>query len=94
MRDTDILLDIGAHVGSITIPAARKVKHVFAFESLFTDELRENVRLNGLTNVTIFPLALGNGSTIDLKFFDSKKIISKPIHLRKLSLSVAKKMIF
>jgi FkbM family methyltransferase len=73
MRDTDILLDIGAHIGSVTIPAARKVKHVFAIEPIFTEELRENVRLNGLTNVTILSLALGNGEKVNLSFFVSKK---------------------
>ena len=73
MRSTDILLDIGAHIGSVTIPAAHRVKHVFAIEPLFTEELRENVRLNGLTNVTILPIALGDGGTIDLKFFESEK---------------------
>jgi len=73
MRSTDILLDIGAHIGSITIPAARKVKHVYAVEPLFTDELRENICLNGLTNVTILPFALGNGGAIDISFFESEK---------------------
>ena len=73
MRNTDIVLDIGAHIGSITIPAARKVKHVFAIEPLFTEELRENVRLNGLTNVTILPIAIGNGGKIDLTFFETEE---------------------
>lgn len=73
MRNTDIMLDIGAHIGSVTIPAARKVKHVFAIEPIFTEELRENVRLNGLTNITILPIAIGNGGKIVLSFFETKK---------------------
>ena len=68
MRDTDILLDVGAHIGSVTIPAARKVKHVYAIEPLYTEELQENIRLNGLTNVTILPIAIGNRGTITLTF--------------------------
>jgi FkbM family methyltransferase len=73
MRDTDILLDIGAHIGSVTIRAARKVKHVFAIEPLYTEELRENIRLSGITNVTVLPLAIGNGSTINLTFQGKEK---------------------
>ena len=49
MRNTDTLLDIGAHVGTITIPAAlTRVNKVIAVEPLFADELRENIRLNNL----------------------------------------------
>lgn len=73
MRDTDILLDIGAHIGSVTIPAARKVKHVFAVEPLFTEELRENIQLSGITNVTVLPIAIGDRSTISLTFQDKEK---------------------
>jgi len=68
MRDTDIMLDIGAHIGSVTIPAARKVKHVYAIEPLYTEELRENIRKNGLTNVTVLPIAIGERGTISLAF--------------------------
>lgn len=77
MRNTDTLLDIGAHVGTITIPAAlTRVNKVIAVEPLFADELRENIRLNNLTNVTVVPFALGSGGVYDLSFFESgvKKI--------------------
>ena len=54
LRSTDIVLDIGAHVGMITIRLAKTAKSVFAVEPLFTDELEGNVALNELHNVTMY----------------------------------------
>lgn len=69
IRPDDIVLDIGAHVGSFTIGAALKAKHVYAVEPIFYKELEENVKLNALSNVTILPCAIGSGlGTINLSF--------------------------
>ena len=68
IRSDDIILDIGAHIGGFAIGAALKAKHVYAIEPIFYKELEENVKLNNLSNVTVLPFAIGDGSTIDLDF--------------------------
>ncbi|MCE9610753.1 MAG: FkbM family methyltransferase [Chthoniobacter sp.] len=65
LRPGDTFLDIGANVGFFTLAAARRVGpggHVHAFEpcSKTFDRLLENVRLNGLRNVTCHRLALSH----------------------------------
>jgi FkbM family methyltransferase len=61
LRPDDVVLDIGASIGAFTLRAAKTCKHVFAIEPMFPCELEENIRLNGLTNVTVLPIALGYG---------------------------------
>ncbi len=55
-------LDIGAHIGSYTIPCAQKANHTYAFECTPKTfcYLAANVALHGLEDkVTPFPFALG-----------------------------------
>ena len=63
IKDTDVVLDIGANVGLHTVAFARKVTkgHVYSFEPVaeMAERLSENVALNGLTNVTLVPCGLG-----------------------------------
>ena len=59
------VLDVGAHIGSITIPMANLVGpegHVYAFEPQrkIHRELVYNLRLNNLTNVTALRFAIGS----------------------------------
>jgi FkbM family methyltransferase len=56
------VLDIGAHVGTMTIPIAKKARHVHAFEPVnkTRDFLLKNINQNTIDNVTIYPFALGN----------------------------------
>jgi FkbM family methyltransferase len=61
IKKTDIVLDIGACLGSFTIAAAQKAAFVIAVEPLFYSELCDNVRLNQLDNVFCLPFALGIG---------------------------------
>jgi FkbM family methyltransferase len=64
LREGDVVVDAGANLGYYTLLAARKVGpngRVFAFEPeprAFA-LLQRNVALNGLTNVTLIPKALG-----------------------------------
>ena len=57
-----IVLDIGAHIGTLTIPFAAKAKKVYSFEPTPTTRsyLEKNIALNNLQNVTVFPFALGS----------------------------------
>src|ERR1700694_1176696 len=55
------VLDIGAHVGPMTIPIAKKARHVHAFEPVEETRkfLQRNLNQNTIDNVTIYPFALG-----------------------------------
>jgi len=58
MNKKDIFLDIGANVGTYTIPSAIKCKHVYACEldPLNVGTLKENMFLNKLTKkITLLP---------------------------------------
>ena len=63
IRESDIVLDIGACVGGFTLEVHNKVDHVYAVEPLFIDELYANLRLNRASNVTVFDCALGESNT-------------------------------
>lgn len=65
----DTVIDIGAHIGTFTLVAAKKVGptgQVFAFEPLLKNFLllKKNVEANGYTNVTVVNKAISdeNGS--------------------------------
>ena len=62
IRDTDIVLDIGANVGGFAIPAAAKAQMVFAVEPILTDELRRNIEMNPNHYIAVIPAALGDGT--------------------------------
>jgi FkbM family methyltransferase len=57
-----LVVDVGAHVGWYTIHLARTTKRVIALEPNFDNLtcLQENVRINGLMNVTIVPAAVSD----------------------------------
>ena len=65
LKPESIVLDIGAHIGTLTIPFAGKAKKVYAFEPTPTTRsyLEKNIALNNLQNVTVFPFALGSKNT-------------------------------
>ena len=72
MSKNDIFLDIGANVGTYTIPAAVKCKHVYACEldPLNLGTLKENIFLNKITkNVTILPFPATSKNKIVKIFF-------------------------
>ena len=61
VRSTDVILDIGANIGTVTIPLAKRAKCVYAVEPLYGDVLRRNIAKNELNNVTIFDTGIGTG---------------------------------
>ena len=75
IQKTDIVLDIGGGVGGFALPAARKAKWVYVLEPLFGSNLEENLLINQIENVTIFPFALGDGSNIMVEYSNNKKTI-------------------
>lgn len=67
------VLFVGAHVGSLAIPVARRVKKVVAIEAnpVTFELLRMNVVLNGLQNVELFNFAAGDRNA-DVAFLASE----------------------
>ncbi len=60
----DVVFDVGAHIGEISVPAARLCGppgKVFAFEPVAEScaRLRENLKLNGCENIFLQPVAVG-----------------------------------
>ncbi|MFM7607224.1 MAG: FkbM family methyltransferase [Prosthecobacter sp.] len=62
LREGDIFVDVGANIGLYTLPAAAKKVRVVAVEpsARNLDRLRENLSLNGFTNVKMEASALGS----------------------------------
>jgi FkbM family methyltransferase len=62
LQDGWTIVDVGAATGDFTVHAARQCPHgtVYAFEPLPDSfaRLEEHVRLNGVTNVRVFPQAI------------------------------------
>lgn len=69
LREGDVFLDVGAHIGYYSILAARRVGptgKVFAFEPVPANvaRLRENVRLNDLRNIQVMERAVASRSGV------------------------------
>lgn len=65
LKKGDVFLDVGANIGLFTVVAASKVGsngHIFSFEPVKKTFLRlsENIRLNNLSNVSLFNAGLSN----------------------------------
>ncbi len=59
----DVLLDIGACIGSITIPLSKKIKYVYAVEPVMHKRLDANIKVNNCKNITVFDeIALSGGN--------------------------------
>jgi tRNA/tmRNA/rRNA uracil-C5-methylase (TrmA/RlmC/RlmD family) len=56
----DVFVDVGAHIGSYTIPVARKAQKVIAFEpnKHSFELLTKNIALNRLTNIEAYNTAV------------------------------------
>lgn len=64
IEKNSIVIDVGAHIGSFSIIAARYASKVFAFEPVQSNYkmLVKNVRLNELTNVMTYEMAVWKSS--------------------------------
>jgi len=74
IRETDIVLDIGACVGGFSLEVHKKVEHVYAVEPIFIDELCANLELNQANNVAVITCALGESGTMQHISFVDKTI--------------------
>jgi len=59
VRPTDVVVDIGANIGAITIPLASKARLTYAVEPLYHKELQANLDLNNLPMVVVILGAIG-----------------------------------
>ena len=61
VKPDDVVIDVGANIGLITVPLAQKVSYVHAFEPQprMYELLRENIEQNDLRNVSAHQLGLG-----------------------------------
>src|SRR6266851_6976863 len=62
VNSNSTFLDIGAYIGTISVPMAKVAKAVHSFEPVKEnrDLLERNIQINILTNVTVHPVALGS----------------------------------
>jgi FkbM family methyltransferase len=60
LRSTDILLDIGANVGTFSLMVHNNVKQVYAVEPLYFSELNKNIQLNKIENIHTLEYSLAN----------------------------------
>lgn len=60
-KPDDTVVDVGAHMGFFTVKVAKHVKRVIAFEpdSHSFSFLAQNIKINELSNVSVFNYALG-----------------------------------
>jgi FkbM family methyltransferase len=65
LRENDVVIDVGACIGSWTIPAAIIGKHVYAFEPnrKCCTIIGKNADLNGLQNIDLIPEVVWNKNT-------------------------------
>jgi hypothetical protein len=73
IRPEDTVLDLGANIGSFTLPAAKVARMVYAVEPLFHEELRRNVELNRFDNVEVLPYAVGT-DIVDAGLIKPRKV--------------------
>jgi FkbM family methyltransferase len=73
LRSTDILLDIGANVGTFSLIVHDKVKQVYAIEPLYFAELNRNIQLNKIKNIHTLEYSLAN-EDVEISYTGRKKL--------------------
>lgn len=84
LRSTDRVVDVGACVGAFSILSSKYVKEIFAIEPLFGDLLLENLVLNGVQNVHLFELAIGEEEGYTILRYDPRINITRVVTFKKL----------
>ena len=67
VEEDEVFLDVGANIGRYSILLSKNLDRVYAFEpsSKTFSALVKNIKINGLTNVFPFPIALWNKDGIE-----------------------------
>lgn len=73
IRDSDIVLDVGACNGGFSLEVHKKVRHVYAVEPLFCPELERHIRLNNAQNITPLKYALGKSGVKKTIVFNGRR---------------------
>lgn len=79
INQNGVILDVGANVGGLTLPFAKilaPLGKVYAFEPdlQIIDQLKKNIEINDLKNVTIVPMALQENQDIqEIEFIQRRK---------------------
>lgn len=62
IRNLKHFLNIGAHIGTISIPISKHIQKVSAVEPYYYSYIRllENIKLNGITNIQTYNFAVGD----------------------------------
>ena len=62
IKDTDIVVDVGAYIGLHTLTMAKLAKHVYSFEPqpLIYQCLSKTIKQQNIVNVNLFNIALSN----------------------------------
>jgi FkbM family methyltransferase len=81
LSPNDVFVDVGAHIGSYTVPIAKKVQKVIAFEpNKDTFELlTKNIELNHLTNIEAYKLAASKRRGVVSFMYEKESMYSKII---------------
>jgi len=78
LRPDDVVLDLGANIGSFSLPAAKVVEKVIAVEPLFSRELEENSWLNYLDNIWVYKNSIGT-TEVDCQEYKGKAEITNTL---------------
>jgi len=80
IRETDIVMDIGANVGAFSIFVSKMVKHVYAVEPMTHEILIENIKLNKIENISVLKEALGKGYlTLKWQGYKQREVMCKSL---------------
>jgi FkbM family methyltransferase len=65
VTEDSTVVDVGAHIGTFTIPTSKKAKRVYAFEPVIEtfQRLTDHILINNSTNIIPFNFALGDVQT-------------------------------
>lgn len=55
-------LNIGSHIGTVSLPVSKNIKKVTAIEAYYSTfcHLQDNIKLNAITNINTFNIAIGD----------------------------------
>ncbi len=71
----DIVLDLGANIGAFSIPASRLCKKVYSVEPIFADTIKDNIKLNNISNIEVLELGVGKEGKESFEFMGVTRTI-------------------